>query len=100
MSACVYFILGEFGGDSFRLKIGFSSDPQRRCCELQKQCPGQIWVQAVIPCVTRDAALSLERRLHERFSHLRVFGEWFIDSRQIWDHVAPMIPSTAREALA
>lgn len=55
------------------VKIGFTRRPvEKRLAELQKHHACALLVAAVAP-----GLMSEERHLHDRFSHLRVSGEWF-----------------------
>lgn len=55
------------------VKIGFTRRPvEKRLAELQKHHACVLVVAAVAP-----GLMSEERHLHDRFSHLRVSGEWF-----------------------
>lgn len=55
------------------VKIGFTRRPvEKRLAELQKHHACALVVAAVAP-----GLMSEERHLHDRFSHLRVSGEWF-----------------------
>jgi hypothetical protein len=67
----VYFITTEKQG--FPIKIGITNDCNLRIRELQIALPYKIKVLAVVPT---DNAL-LEKRLHMKFSDIRLEGEWF-----------------------
>lgn len=55
-----------------RVKIGFSTDPDRRIRNLETQ--GGSRADEV---VTRRGSRALEAKLHRQFEHLRLDGEWF-----------------------
>lgn len=60
-------------------KIGHSRNVERRCQQLQGGAGGKVEIEITIP---RD----IEKGLHLRFSHKRIFGEWFSLSEQdLWD---------------
>lgn len=54
------------------VKIGFSSDPERRVKSMRTQCPFPI---EVLACVEGDRVR--EKLFHRKFRHLRTSGEWF-----------------------
>ena len=54
------------------LKIGISNEPQRRIEELQNTNGRQLNLLYTIP-----GKSNLEKTLHDKFSHLRLKGEWF-----------------------
>lgn len=64
----IYFITdGEY------IKIGFSDAPELRIATLQTASPRELRILAIMPGDTLK-----EVELHNRFSHLRVRGEWFV----------------------
>lgn len=65
----VYFIQAIDGG---RIKIGTTIQLATRLKTLVKECEADLRVLAVI-----DGDRDVERGLHDRFSELRVAGEWF-----------------------
>jgi len=65
----VYFVFASHHGP---VKIGFSIDPMRRLAEIQRDWPEGLRLVGVVP-----GGFSEEQRLHKRFSHLRLHGEWF-----------------------
>jgi Meiotically up-regulated gene 113 len=54
------------------IKIGFSTDPNSRRSQLQTSTPYELRVVLAIP-----GTMETEKKLHKRFQHLRVRGEWF-----------------------
>lgn len=66
----IYFI-GPEGGP---VKIGFTASLRVRLGGLQVGSPVPLKILATL----RDQPSSVERDYHERFSHLRLHGEWFI----------------------
>jgi hypothetical protein len=66
----VYFLRS---GASGPIKIGFTGNtPMARLSALQTGNPEPLRLLAAIPGVRED-----EQRLHERFAHIRIGGEWF-----------------------
>ena len=61
----VYFVRS---GDS--IKIGSASDFKRRSSSLQTASPEPLNVLAIVPGLD-------EYKIHQRFAHLRIRGEWF-----------------------
>lgn len=54
------------------IKIGFTSDIERRLPELRKEARDVVKLLAAFPGTSSD-----EARLHDRFSQHRLDGEWF-----------------------
>lgn len=67
----IYFAQAGIGGP---IKIGHTSGQsvRGRLASLQSCCPWPLLVVALMPGSCRE-----ERALHERFSELRLRGEWF-----------------------
>ncbi|MCP4336644.1 MAG: hypothetical protein GY679_02205 [Mycoplasma sp.] len=65
----VYFIGNQEEGN---VKIGFSTDVNRRIKELQTSSPSKLKILKTFP-----GDISKERELHERFKEYRIKGEWF-----------------------
>ncbi|MBE9101383.1 GIY-YIG nuclease family protein [Vacuolonema iberomarrocanum] len=70
----VYFILNE---DSNAIKIGQAKDVGKRLKSLQTSSPAQLKLMKCIQTDGVEAARQLEQSLHEKFSALRLAGEWF-----------------------
>lgn len=66
----VYFIQGVDGG---RIKIGMAYWPEGRLEKLQSMSPIRLRIIGLMP----GGGAALERRLHDRFSATRAYGEWF-----------------------
>lgn len=72
----IYFIQGSDGGP---IKIGRSLNIRNRLCELQVGYPfGELRCVGASRGLIRD-----EKRLHAKFSHLRIRGEWFHPSEEL-----------------
>lgn len=66
----VYFIVCA---DTWRCKIGFTKkEVEKRLANLQTGSPGQLVV-----AIKQPGTPETERRLHEKFAHCHVRGEWF-----------------------
>ena len=61
------------------VKIGMSSNPDKRRADLQTSNPETVSLVAVASCASRAVAGNLEKRLHKLFHKDRVNGEWFND---------------------
>jgi hypothetical protein len=57
------------------VKIGMSTDPERRLKDIQWGCPCPLELVGWIKC--RDAQL-FESFFHQKFSNVRLKGEWFL----------------------
>ena len=66
-SPSIYFL-----HDGECIKIGYSANPRSRVSSLQTACSRLVRLLGTISGSEED-----EKRLHERFAHLRVRGEWF-----------------------
>lgn len=69
---CVYCI-GPVAGP---LKIGWSTDPEKRLSELQTGNAETLVIHAIFP-----GSQAIERGLHELFADQRLRGEWFRNDR-------------------
>lgn len=78
MKDYVYFISDEDG----YIKIGKASNVETRFNQLQTASRQELTVLAV-----KRGGHVLEGELHERFSHLRVRGEWFKGDEELLDYV-------------
>jgi hypothetical protein len=82
----VYAMMTNFpGSDCMHVKIGVTSDPEKRLSTIRTAVPSSIWIQRLIPCTSRHAAFALEKRLHSDFSDSRQGGEWFVLTRGMND---------------
>jgi hypothetical protein len=70
-TGCVYFIAAP---ELRRVKIGYARDLPRRLSALQVSSPCPL---VLVAAVATDDPAGLERKLHKRFAHLRIQGEWF-----------------------
>jgi hypothetical protein len=68
------------------IKIGKTRiPPQIRLMNLQLSCPVKLRLMAVIKNPSREES---EVFLHQRFSHLRIHGEWFEPAAELTDFIA------------
>lgn len=81
----VYFITTEQPG--FPIKIGVSESHRLRFSTLQIGLPYKVKVLAIVP--TEDGIF--ERRLHRKFDHIRLCGEWFEQTPELLSFIAGMI---------
>lgn len=65
-----------------RIKIGWSRRVGARIAQLQTGSPEPVTLAA-----TTTGGRAQERKLHERFAHLRVAGEWFQAGQELLDHI-------------
>lgn len=81
----VYFI--QQGDEHGPIKIGWSSNPERRLRALQLASAGPLrLLRKIHGCSGR------EHVLHHRFRHLRLRGEWFRPAPDLYEYIR-----TARE---
>lgn len=83
---CVYFIHSEHGAV---VKIGWSSNVHQRLASLNQYSPVPLTLTATFP-----GGLPDERKMHERFAHLRKHGEWFAASPELMDFIAELKAKT------
>jgi predicted GIY-YIG superfamily endonuclease len=69
----VYFIQQGCGS----IKIGVSSDPEKRLKTMQTGTSKQLRLLISVPFESRSEAFAIERELHSKYAHLRTRGEWF-----------------------
>jgi predicted GIY-YIG superfamily endonuclease len=69
----VYFIQRQYS----HIKIGVSSNPEKRLRTLQTGSSIPLRLIATFPCESRSEAFLLEKYFHENYAHLQVKGEWF-----------------------
>jgi hypothetical protein len=74
----VYF--ADAGG---QIKIGWSRKVAARLAQLQTGSASPIKLLGTIP-----GGRGTERRLHERFAHLRLSGEWFVAAPELLAYIA------------
>lgn len=70
----IYFILNQ---DSNAIKIGHAKNIDRRMKSLQTSSPAKLELLKLIPVQGRMEAKKLELSLHQKFSDIRLTGEWF-----------------------
>lgn len=62
---------------SVPVKIGVTSNAERRLKSLQTGSPFKLHCTALIPCKSKESAYDLESFLHKQLSRHRMEGEWF-----------------------
>lgn len=78
----VYFVHSP---ESARVKIGYTTDPDKRIHTLQTASPSALEPLAIITGTVAD-----ERELHRRFAHLRAHREWFTDCDELREYIATL----------
>lgn len=77
----VYFIQSVHGG---LIKIGFSINLESRLSMLQLGSPVRL---ITIGIIEADEAERLELECHNKFRHLREYGEWFNPDSELLDYI-------------
>lgn len=78
-------------GSDGAVKIGFTSDPERRMRELRKKSRSTVQILAIFPGAKPD-----ELRLHAKFAaHRLPDGEWFAGTKDVLDFVKGLGRSAA-----
>ena len=70
----IYFILNT---DSNAVKIGRSKNVEKRKSSLQVANPVELILLKTIEINSEKVARNQEKKLHQRFAHLNILGEWF-----------------------
>ncbi len=83
-SAFVYFI---FNIDSKAIKIGMAKNAEKRLKSMQTSNPITLELLHTIQLDSVEDALKLEYVLHQRFSHLRMNGEWFEANEELRTYI-------------
>lgn len=73
---CVY-LIGPATQPPHIIKVGISSDCERRLRALQSGSPLKLEVLRYIRFQDRDLARKIEQQFHHSMRHLRSHGEWF-----------------------
>jgi len=73
-------------GDDGPIKIGMASNIKSRINDIQSMCPYQLSVIGSIP----NGGKVTERLLHEKFSSLRIHGEWFSPGSELISFVSEL----------
>lgn len=68
------------------IKIGFTIDVPRRMRQIRPE---------VDLLVAVEGGRGLERRMHERFAHLRIAGEWFRPDRELMELISDLAEEAA-----
>jgi len=72
-----YFVYFLFNKDSNAVKIGRAKNLKKRLKSLQTSSPVRLKLLKSIQVKGEKEAHELERKLHQKFSDLRLGGEWF-----------------------
>ncbi len=73
MTQYTYFLIENEENQDFRVKIGFSKNPEQRIKNLQTGNSRRLGLMGWIECEGQ----SFERCLHKKFERYRIEGEWF-----------------------
>ncbi len=81
------------------VKIGYSDDPAKRLRKLQTGAGARLELVGTIP-----GGPDLERRLHVRYAHRRLYGEWFAADEAFLTELAALpgadiAPSCTRDGI-
>jgi hypothetical protein len=76
----VYFIKNLSSG---HIKIGWSSDPERRIKELQPGAEGKLVLMA-----TQPGGVETEASIHKHFKDLLFYGEWYIQDSSLLSYIS------------
>ncbi|MBV9385782.1 MAG: GIY-YIG nuclease family protein [Chroococcidiopsidaceae cyanobacterium CP_BM_ER_R8_30] len=83
-SAFIYFVLNA---DSNAIKIGMAKDLDQRLKSLQTSSPARLQLIKVVQLANVKEAAECETKLHRKFAHLRLSGEWFKAEKELFDHI-------------
>lgn len=66
------------------VKIGYAADPEKRLRMLQTGCPFVLYVILQLRCLDAPyTARDVEKRMHSKFEHLQLRGEWFMLTEEL-----------------
>lgn len=80
----VYFILDE---KSAAVKIGKSNNIEERLSDLQTGNSNLLTVEHFIECKSEEHSFELEKKLHKKFEHLHIKGEWFKYDPDLFNYI-------------
>ena len=80
----VYFVLNR---DSHAIKIGTAKNLRRRLTSLQTSSPAKLELLCSIKLKSVEIAKELEQSLHQKFSDIRIRGEWFKAERELLNYI-------------
>jgi hypothetical protein len=83
----VYFILNE---DSKAIKIGRAKDLEKRMKALQTSSPAKLRLIKTVQVGGGKEAQELEKSLHQRFSAIRLAGEWFKAETDLLEYISQL----------
>lgn len=69
------YVIGQ--GDGMFMKVGITSNPKARLAELQTGNPYPLDMMHTRRMPSRDAARTVEARVHDILSDFHMSGEWF-----------------------
>ncbi len=84
-SAFIYFVLNA---DSNAIKIGKARDLGKRLKSLQTSSPATLQLLKAIQVNCEKEAVEMESKLHRKFTHLRITGEWFRAEKELLDYLS------------
>lgn len=79
----VYFMQSQAGG---LIKIGWAYCPKKRLHDVQLMSPVKLKILATIAGSIHD-----ESALHQKFKHLRRYGEWFEPAPELLDFIGKAV---------
>ncbi|WP_199197432.1 GIY-YIG nuclease family protein [Chroococcidiopsis sp. CCALA 051] len=74
--------------DSNAIKIGKARDLDKRLKSLQTSSPATLQLLKAIQVTGEKEAAEMESKLHRRFTHLRITGEWFKAEKELLDYLS------------
>jgi len=84
----VYFVVRDNDG---AVKIGWTSDIERRFQEIRKE-----WNCSIQPLLVLPGGKPLELALHDQFQHLCIGAEWFAPANEIVQWIEELVPVPLR----
>lgn len=85
MKSYVYFILDPINSC---VKIGKANDVELRIRDLQIGNPNKLKLLATVACPDENCAFKFESKLHAKFSHLYLRGEWFNYENSLHNYIS------------
>lgn len=83
----IYFLTADVEDFPYPIKIGVATNFDRRMASYKTHTPWPVKVLALIKGTLND-----EKKLHKRFDHLRMEGEWFERGSDLMDYIQSIAP--------
>ena len=83
----IYFLLNK---DSSAIKIGQTKNLEKRIRTLQTSSPAKLKLLKSLQVEGSEEALKQEQSLHQKFSPIKITGEWFKAEKELLDYISQL----------